>query len=103
MIRCKHDGTVDAVGVGNAGHIWLEDDGKIAYVDADGDKRFTKMGDEFGWYPYPDELPGAGLGAHAGHIWVSTGYYTDTYLCIISDDGLKYRIGPGYVHAGDYQ
>lgn len=102
-IRCKHDGTVDAVGIENAGYIWLEDNGKIAYVDDDGDKRFTKMGDEFGWPPFPDELPGAGLGAHAGYIWVSDGWYTDTYLCIVSSDGLKYRIGPGYVHAGDHQ
>ncbi len=103
VIRCKHDGTSSFEGVAHAGYIWLEDDGKIAYIDDDGFKRFTKMGDEFGNPPNPTEMPGAGLGAHAGYIWVSNGTFTDTYLCIISDDGVKYRIGPGYVHAGDYQ
>jgi len=100
---CHHDGSSSAVGVGNAGHIWLEDDGKITYVDSSGDKRSTKMGDEYGWYPDPTELPDAGLGAHAGHIWVSSGDYTDTFICIISDDGVKYRVGVGYARAGDYQ
>jgi len=102
VIRCNHDGTSSDEG-GHEGYIWLEDDGKIAYIDDDGFKRMTKMGDEFGWPPDPDELPTAGEGANDGYIWVSTGDYTDTFLCIISDDGNKYRIGPGYVHAGDYQ
>jgi len=100
---CHHDGTSSYVGTAYSGHIWLETNGKITYVDDDGYKRSTKMGDEYGWYPDPTELPGSGLGAYAGHIWVSNGDYTDTFLCIISGNGVKYRIGVGYALAGDYQ
>lgn len=102
-ITCAHDGTSASATMANIGYVWLETDGKISYVDSKGWERKTKMGDEYGWPPDPTELTASGLMSHAGHIWVSDGNYTDTYLCIISNNGVKYRIGPGYVHAGDYQ
>jgi hypothetical protein len=99
-----HDGIEYATGLtAYQGHIWLETDGKISYIDNSGVERRTKMGDRYGWYPDPYELPGSGLTSYAGHIWVSSGYYTDTFLCIVSSNGVKYRIGVGYRLTGDYQ
>ena len=105
---CHNDGVAyDVAGLPDAslaGHIWLETNGKISYISETGYKRCTKMGDKYGNYPDPSELPGAPGTAYSGHIWVSSAFYTDSYLCFISNDGIKYRLGVGYVDAvGDYQ
>jgi hypothetical protein len=102
-IRCRHDGSSSYVGTEYAGAVWLETNGKISYVDASGYKRNTKLGDKYGYDGWTTELPSAPGASYAGSIWVSSASEGTTYLMIISADGIKYRIGAGYVESGDYQ
>jgi len=96
------DGTGTPVGTQYAGKIWLEVPGKITYVDEYGFKRNTKMGDRWGWLADPD-IPGIPGVDKSGCIWVNN-YYNDTFLIIVSPDGIKYRIGAGSIASlGDYQ
>lgn len=100
-ITAAHDGTdYGDVGVGNEGYIWLETDGKIAWVDANYHKRMSKLGDRYGYYDFTDLPNSPGVG-NAGYIWGST--YEQMYLMIVSSNGVEYRIGPGFVGSGDYQ
>jgi hypothetical protein len=103
-IICRHDNTSSAVGA-TPGQIWLETDGRISYIDSSGNKRSTKMGDQYGYGGWSTEIPSSPGASHAGKIWVSSDN-NDTYLMIIGSDGVKYRIGAGYQSEGagaDYQ
>lgn len=100
-IVVKHDGTSSYKGTAYKGAIWLETDGKISYIDSSGYKRSTKAGDQYG-YDNTGELPSTPGTTSKGSIWACNDYY-DAYLMIVSSDGTKYRIGPGYVGSGDYQ
>jgi hypothetical protein len=106
-ILCSHDGSSSAIGAGYAGSLWLETNGKITYIDASGNKRNTKLGDKYGWGPgtggYSNELPAAPGAGYAGTMWVSNDDMQDTFIMIISADGIMYRIGAGYATSGDYQ
>jgi len=99
-IVIPNDATATYVGTEYNGHIWLEADGKISFV-ANGYKRRTKLGDRYGYGGVSSEIPGSPGAGHAGHIWVCFDF-NDTYLIIISPNGVKYRIGAGSI-IGDYQ
>jgi hypothetical protein len=99
-VVCMHDGsTYGFVGVDKAGAMWLEDVGRITYIDSEGYKRRTKMGDKYGSPQYVGEIPSTPGVQYAGTIYVNT----EGYISIISSDGIKYRIGAGYIYSGDYQ
>jgi len=102
-IVCANDGTSYATGISPTGNIWLETDGKIAYVDSSGVKRMTKKGDRYG-NPYQGstEVPSTPGSTFSGAIWASNSF-DDTYLMFISNNGVKYRLGVGYYTTGDYQ
>ena len=105
-ITCANDGTnYGYVNINKAGSIWLETDGKIAYVDSSGYKRMTKYGDAYGAGDgVEDELPATGLTGKEGSIWLNNNdTHNNCYLMIISGNGIKYRIGAGYNSTGDYQ
>jgi hypothetical protein len=101
-IQLPTDGTGTYVDGTKAGSVWMETNGKIAYIDATGNKRSTKKGDRYGFDGWTTEIPGSPGTAHAGKIWVSNSSEADTYLVIISPDGNKYRIGAGAI-TGDHQ
>jgi hypothetical protein len=99
-VICMHEDAVPIdVGVEHAGAIWLEDVGRITYVDANGYKRRTKMGDKYGSPQFVGEIPSTPGVEYVGTIYVNQ----EGYISIISSDGIKYRIGPGYLYSGDYQ
>jgi hypothetical protein len=102
-IVVKHDGSSSYIDSDKAGTIWVESDGRIHYIDADRYERKTKTGDKYGNPDQgSDEIPDSPETSYEGYIWVSNSF-DDTYLMVVTQDGIKYRIGVGYVDSGDYQ